>query len=129
MKKIRFITSLLMTIVAWIFILGNSIFAIKSFSNSLKGSGPTYSTTYLKISLVIAMLWSLLNTFWIKYNKKYFGSLNRRSFKAPVSAEELSKYFEIDIAKIESLQDNQYTFLEDTLINYSTLDKKVEKGH
>lgn len=124
MKKLRFFFSLLLTILAWILILSGNFFALRDIIESSKKTDSFYPSTYLKISISIALLWTILNLVWIIYNKKHFGLMNRRTFKKEVSNQELADYFEIDLLKIEELQNNNYTFLDDTLIDYKLLDEK-----
>lgn len=125
LKKLRFFTSLLLTILAWMVIISGNFFALRDIIRSSKEAGTNfYPSKYLKISISIALLWTFLNLVWIIYNKKHFGTMNRRTFKKEVSNQELADYFEIDLLKIEGLQNNNYTFLDDTLIDYKRLDKK-----
>lgn len=127
MKKIRKILQIVTSLIAWYII----ILALKEYTIIIwkwfKYEIDTPQIKKIGIMILIIIMSVLINTTWITYNKKKFGSLNRRKFKEPVSKEELSNYFEIDEKEIEKFQSEKYLELEDTIIDYKKLDYKKMK--
>lgn len=127
MKKVRKILQVVTSLIAWYII----ILALKEYTIIIwkwfKYEIDTPQIKKIGIMILIIIMSVLINTTWITYNKKKFGSLNRRKFKEPVSKEELSNYFEIDEKEIEKFQSEKYLELEDTIIDYKKLDYKKMK--
>lgn len=127
MKKVRKILQIVTSLIAWYII----ILALKEYTIIIwkwfKYEIDTPQIKKIGIMILIIIMSVLINTTWITYNKKKFGSLNRRKFKEPVSKEELSNYFEIDEKEIEKFQSEKYLELEDTIIDYKKLDYKKMK--
>ena len=71
---------------------------------------------YFYILLIATLVIALLIMIWKNYNKKRFGNLHRRKFKAPVSNEELAETFRLDIETIEKMQNDRHTVLEKNII-------------
>ena len=71
---------------------------------------------YFYILFIAFLIAALLLIGWKNYNKRRFGNLHRRRFKAPVSNEELAEALQVDIALIEQMQNERMIVLPTNII-------------
>ena len=71
---------------------------------------------YYFIVFIVLLAGFVLFIIWKNYNKKRFGSLNRRKFRPEVTKEELVEKFAIDRLMVETLQNDRIITLEKNII-------------
>ncbi|MGM0877115.1 MAG: poly-beta-1,6-N-acetyl-D-glucosamine biosynthesis protein PgaD [Bacillota bacterium] len=111
-NKVRNIIDLLLTILGWIFLLTFLYQLIMNFDVkiSYRFSSLTLANTnaiVLFTCITLAASTSLL-LWWGYFNKKKYGSLNRRSFPLPTKNKEIAEFFEITHHEVLEIQDCRY---------------------
>ena len=71
---------------------------------------------YYTIVLLALLVGFAIFIIWKNYNKHRFGSLKRRTFRPPVSKEELVEKFDLDSEMIDRLQNDRVITLEKNII-------------
>jgi poly-beta-1,6-N-acetyl-D-glucosamine biosynthesis protein PgaD len=71
---------------------------------------------YYTIVLLALLLGFAIFIIWKNYNKRRFGSLRRRTFRPPVSKEELVEKFALDNEIVDRLQNDRVIALEKNII-------------
>ncbi len=83
----------------------------KIFNASLKMTNQDIRS-FVVSAIVLFLLFYTFFYFNHLYNKKRFGSLNRRSYPAPTNSSDLKKLRLMDIETIEKLQGEDYTVFD-----------------
>ncbi len=71
---------------------------------------------YFYILFIAFLIAALLLIGWKNYNKKRFGNLHRRRFKAPVSNQEIADMLRVDVELIEKMQNERVVVLPKNII-------------
>lgn len=93
-------------LISFIYVLGTNMnieFNSKFYSLSLVNANAviTFTLIILALSLVVLSLWG-------NYNKKRYGTLNRRTFPDPTSMEEIGRYYSLTSSEVKELQEKRY---------------------
>ncbi|WP_420850305.1 poly-beta-1,6-N-acetyl-D-glucosamine biosynthesis protein PgaD [Peribacillus alkalitolerans] len=108
----KFIFESVITSLAWIFIVYfvYLLFSYVEFDFNVR----FYKLSLSNIDAIIIFTFSfvifafLSFFFWGEYNKKRFGSLNRRSFPKPLEIEEIAAFYSIRPEEVHTLQGQRY---------------------
>jgi len=109
----------LISFIAWIF--GFHVFQYQMIE--LGGYHEVLRLIYLYAIVVGVMGGSLI--LWATYNIQRFSGMDRRSFRTPVSTEELAKKLKIDTNYLETLQRTQVILIEHGHIHVQHIDDSI----
>jgi poly-beta-1,6-N-acetyl-D-glucosamine synthesis protein len=108
----KFIIECIITSLAWIFI-GYFVYELFSYVD-FELTGTFYKLSLSNIDTII--LFTIIFIFcaflslylWGEYNKKRFGSLNRRAFPKPLEIEEIAAYYSLHPEDVQKVQGQRY---------------------
>lgn len=140
-KPVRKIAGLVLTVIAWIYIVIYWLFMIAGIIMDLAGK-PVFSfwiynhetikqTEHFFVVLGIgALVETLLLILWKEYNKLRFGKKQRRKFKGDVTAEEIDEYFGLSEELRNIMHNKKYIILnENPIPDGMGQGRKVRRKH
>lgn len=126
-KTWKKIIEFIVTCACWLFILVYVFYIIYGSVTLLSGNNPisfwiynkdVLLSTYklFKVTGIILLIEILFMIFWKEYNRRKFGSLNRRTFRPDASIEDMVQFFGIDAALIEDMRTSDVYVLKHNII-------------
>ncbi|MGN0495837.1 MAG: poly-beta-1,6-N-acetyl-D-glucosamine synthase [Lachnospiraceae bacterium] len=117
----------LFTCFAWAFILVYVAYVIYGVLCQAMGYTPVSVWIYnadvlqeskhlLYVTFVIVLIEIVVMIFWKEYNRRKYGSLNRRTFKPDASIEQIAEFFDMKKADIRKMQNDKISILPHNII-------------
>lgn len=111
-SKFRKILDILLTIFGWIFLTFFLYYFIIHVDGSLNfkfyllnlsnANGIILFTFFITVVSAVSLCW------WSAYNKRKYGSLNRRKFPRDANNKEIAEYFQLTVEEVTRIQNDKY---------------------
>lgn len=127
-KNWKKIIEFVITCLCWLFILVYLFYIIYGSIALLSGNNPVSIWIYnrqvliesyrlLKITGIILLVEILFLIFWKEYNRRRFGSLNRRTFRPDASVDDIVRFFGLTEDLINDMRNSDVYVLEHNIIS------------
>lgn len=121
------ILEIVFTCCAWAFILVYVAYIIYGVICQAMGHTPVSIWIYnadvlqesrhlLYVTFIIVLIEIMVMIFWKEYNRRKYGSLNRRTFKPDASVEQIAGFFDMKEADVEKMQNDKIIILPHNII-------------